>query len=56
MGGVYQADFLTMLIRQFLIYWFKIPFLGEAEAIIKSQFGYNGLSMSDSILDLLSRL
>lgn len=56
-GSIKQITFLE-LTRYFHIDWFKIPFLGEAESIIKlgirSQFGDMGLSTSDSILNLRS--
>lgn len=34
--------------------WFKIPFLAEAETVIKTRFGDVGLSLRDSILGLFS--
>lgn len=44
--------------RQFQIDWFKIPFLGEAESVIKlgikSRFSDVWLCRRDSVWDLLS--
>ena len=39
---------LLMLIRQFLIDWFKIPFLGEAETVISIKSWFNDMGHSES--------
>ena len=46
-GSIRQMTSL-MMTMWFLTAWFKIPFLGETETIIKSQFGDIGFRISDS--------
>ena len=56
MARVHQADdqiSAGQVISEFLIDWFKIPFLGNLK-LIKSWFGDMELSISNSILGLLS--
>ena len=49
----HQAVYLTST-DQVIPDWFKSPFLGEDSiSVIKSQFGDGGLSISNSILDVL---
>ena len=55
LAEVYQADCLTVLIRQFLIDRFKIPFLAEPE-YINFWFGDVRLSINSSLWGLLSWL
>lgn len=53
-ANVHQADYLLMLIRQFLILRFKISFLEEPNCnLSKAGFGVVELSTSNSILGLL---
>ena len=42
------------LTRWFLIAWFKSPFVGETDTVIKFWFGDMGFTVSDPVLDLLS--
>lgn len=58
MTGVIRQITSLVLIKKFLIDWFKISYLGEADTVIKlgtkSRFDDMGLRIRDSVLELFS--